>query len=58
MSIISKEQSQMHLNTRLEKSASELQCMQSEVSLRQSMLAQKFGAIETDYKLAQDSLSD
>ena len=58
LSIVLKEQSQMNLNTRLERSASDLQCMQSEVSLRQSMLAQKFGAIETDYKLAQDSLTE
>lgn len=58
LSIVAKEQSQIQLNTRLEKSASDLQCMQSEVSARQSILAKKFSAIEADYKVAQDALQE
>ena len=34
LSIVAKEQSQINLNNRLEKSENDLQCMQSEVSLR------------------------
>ena len=48
----------MQLNSRLEQSTTDLHCLQSEANLRQTILVQKFSALETDYRMAQDALQE
>jgi len=56
--LVSKEQSQEQLCSALRRSASELQSHHIEANQKRNELAQKFEALETDYRMAQDALQE